>query len=180
VDWLRWLGRLPTSAAPAPRAAGVLGGYGRMNELPDGAVIGAGFWPGFAPDLTCWRVIVSGSGCVRQEVLPWIPRQREPDEIVLEDDSLGPERAAALVAAAEVAGLRDMAARYDSYCLDLETISVAARLPGGVRSVVVDGPWLLAGRGHLAAVAVLGLWVAVQRVAPWQPEWWQWHDQTAG
>jgi hypothetical protein len=39
--------------------------------------------------------------------------------------------------------------------------------------VVVYGPWELFDRGHRGAAAVLGVWLSVQRYAPWQPPWLQ-------
>ena len=93
-------------------------------------------------------------------------------ETRVEERSIGPEVAAALVVAAEVAGVREMAGWHESSCTDQEMISVAVRLPSGMRSLGVYGAWDLVGRGNREVAALLGLWVAVQRVAPWHPSWW--------
>ncbi len=173
MGWLRWFrGEPRAAAAPKPRGPSPFEVYGRLTGLPEGAVIGAGYAPGFAPDLTSWRLFVSGSGHVRQEVrLSVAENEYRPEERV-EEGNVGPEAAAALVTAAEVAGLREMAGYHESNCTDEELISVAVRGPVGVVAVGAYGPWTLVGGGNRDVAALLGLWVAVQRVAPWHPPWW--------
>jgi hypothetical protein len=180
MGWLRWLRReQPTVADAKPRAPGAFKVYGHLTDLPRDAVIGAGYAPGFAPDLTCWRLFVSSSGLVRQEVRLSVAEQDFRPETRVEERNVGPEVAAALVVAAEVAGVREMAGWYEADCTDQDMISVAVRLPGGLCSVGVYGAWDLVGKGNREVAALLGLWVAVQRVAPWHPSWWSKHAEPA-
>jgi hypothetical protein len=170
---LRWFRGEPRAAAgPKPRGPAPFDVYGRLTGLPEDAVIGAGYAPGFAPDLTCWRLFVSSSGHVRQEVRLSVADNHYRPEERAEEGGVSPEVAAALVTAAEAAGVREMAGWYESDCTDEEAISVAVRWPGGVVSVGAYGPWTLVSRGNWEVVALLGLWMAVQRVAPWHPPWW--------
>lgn len=173
MGWLHWLRRSPPPAPTgAPRAPEAFEACRPLTDLPPDAVIGATYSPGFDPDLSGWRLLVSGDGCVRQEIRLSVAENHYSGESLVEEMYIGPEAAAALVTAAEVAGIRDMADRYDANCLDVETISVAVRFPDRLRTVVVDGALFLAAQGHMEAVAAFGLWTAVHRFAPWHPSWW--------
>jgi hypothetical protein len=178
MRWVRWLlgiGLTPDEPSP-PRPPGAAVTYGELTGLPDGAVIGAGFAPGFGGALTCWRVWVYPDGRVRQEIHEFRSSVRDPTYRPVEraeEGQVGPDVAAALVSAAEVAGLRELAGRYEFDCTDQPRVSVVVRFPDGVRSVVVYGPWELFDRGHPGAAAALGVWLSVQRYAPWQPPWLQ-------
>jgi hypothetical protein len=150
--------------------------YGELTDLPNGAVMGAGFAPGFGGDLISWRVWVYPDGRVRQELSE--PRPAVEDTMYrcverVEEAQVGTAAAAALLSAAEGAGLRELATRYEFDCTDQPRISVVVRFPDGVRSVADYGPWELADRGHAGAAAVLGVWRSIQRHAPWQPTWLQ-------
>ena len=171
---MRWLRRLfgpRRLAEEKPRPPGRFEVYGELGGLPDGAVFGAGFAPGFSPDLSCWRLWFFPDGRVRQELVVSTPDNGYAGEERVVEGRIDPDVPGKLMAAAEVAGLEELAGRYHSAWLDVCTMSVAARLPGGVRSVTVCGPHELAAQGHEAAIAVLGLWRAAHRYAPWRPEW---------
>src|SRR5262245_53416435 len=174
MHWFRRLlgiGPAPEEPSP-PRPPAPVVTYGELTDLPDGAVIGVGFAPGFGGELICWRVWVYPDGRVRQE-LHWPRSIPGRSEERTEEGQVGPDVAAALVSAAEGAGLRELAGRYEFECTDQPRVSVVVRFPDGVRSVVVYGPWELFDRGHPGAAAVLGVWLSVQRYAPWQPRWLQ-------
>ena len=171
MGWLRRLFGPRRVADEKPRPPGRFELYGEVGGLPDGAVFGAGFAPGFCSDLSCWRQWVYADGRVRQELDVSTADNGYADEERVVEGRIDPDVPGKLVAAAEVAGLEELAGRYDSTWTDVCTKSVAARLPGGVRAVVVDGPHELASQGHEAAIAVLGLWRAAHRYAPWRPEW---------
>jgi hypothetical protein len=176
MGWLRWARREPIVATDGTcHSAAAFWVYGHLSDLPEDAVIGAGYAPGFAADLTCWRVFVSGAGRVREEVHLWVPGQGYQPEMRVEESDIGPDAASKLLRAAELAGVREMAAWYQSSCTDLEIISVVVRLRSGLHAVGAYGASDLAGQRIEEVVSLLGLWRAVQQVAPWHPPWWHSH-----
>lgn len=180
MEWLRrLLGPRPT-ASDAPRPPAPFESYGSVAGLPDGAVFGAGYTPGFAPDLSCWRLWVYPDGRVWQELRVSTAGNGYAAEERVVEGRVDPTVAAGLVAAAEVAGLAGLTGRYESDCTDQCRVSVCARLPCGVRSAAVYGPYDLAGQGHAGAVIVLALWLAAHRSAPWRPAWMSGPDALPG
>jgi hypothetical protein len=167
----RWLlgTRLSAGQRSTLRPPGAFETFGKLCDLPNGAIIGAGFAPGFISDLTCWRVWIYGEGRVRQEIRLSVPETMYRHENRIEEGYVAPGVAGGLVRAAEVAGFGQLAEKYESNATDQCTISVAIRLPHRVQSVVVYGAWDLCHRGHHEAMAALGLWLLVQRYAPWHP-----------
>jgi hypothetical protein len=145
--------------------------YGHLLDLPQGAIIGAGYAPGFATDLTGWRIFMSEAGRVRQEVRHSTLENGYSAELRVYESDIGPQAVTNLLAAARRAGFYEMAAFYHSGCTDQETISVVVRLPSGLYSVGADGAMILAAEGNREAAALIDLWRSIQKL-PWRPPWW--------
>jgi hypothetical protein len=141
--------------------------FGLLSDgLPQGAVVGAGYWPGEAVDLTCWRVLVWPSGYVRQDICE--EQHDGPDQYRTVEVEVGQRAVEELLELAQAMGFAAMPDRIGSGVDDVAEVSVAVRLPSGVKCV--EAEWD-EDPDHVPPTALSGLlklWHAVQRMAPEQ------------
>jgi hypothetical protein len=139
--------------------------------MTPGDVLGVESWPGFADDLTSWKLWVSAAGVL--SVLADVCRPFEGIERRYEfaQARIGRRETRRLLSLAEQIGFGGFAQRYECHITDLPLERVAVRLGGQLKCVECYGEhppgfWMLWRRVHRYAPLV-------SRYLPWWARGWR-------
>lgn len=158
----------PKRSTPAPDLPRRLAPLAMSEEHVVGAAL---LSPGFAPDLSTWRLTITRAGLLRQVILVADYENSYRGELRQEASHLPSEELVAVMALAERIGFRNFRDRYEHETMmvtHLPTLLIAIRFADAIKAVEAYGPKEIAAHENNQDMAhFVELWARIHRYAPY-------------